>query len=103
MPDERCRHYAQMTQRPTQSPTQSCSYELHRQGGGVIMCRQVPLLRATAAREQRRDTEGGRTEGGAQRGSLDTVAVSSRTFGDVLRRYRLAAGLTQEELATQAG
>jgi len=31
------------------------------------------------------------------------VTVSSQTFGDLLRRYRLVAGLTQEELAAQAG
>ena len=31
------------------------------------------------------------------------ATVSSQTFGDLLRRYRLAAGLTQEELADQAG
>jgi transcriptional regulator with XRE-family HTH domain len=29
--------------------------------------------------------------------------VSAQSFGDLLRRYRLAAGLTQEELAAQAG
>ncbi|HEX9135176.1 MAG TPA: AAA family ATPase [Ktedonobacteraceae bacterium] len=29
--------------------------------------------------------------------------VSSQSFGDLLRRHRLAAGLTQEELAAQAG
>src|SRR6516225_3602971 len=29
-------------------------------------------------------------------------APPSRTFGDLLRRYRLAAGLTQEELAERA-
>src|ERR1700681_123114 len=29
-------------------------------------------------------------------------ASSSATFGDLLRRYRLAAGLTQEELAERA-
>jgi transcriptional regulator with XRE-family HTH domain len=28
---------------------------------------------------------------------------SSQSFGDLLRRYRLAAGLTQEELAARAG
>jgi transcriptional regulator with XRE-family HTH domain len=28
---------------------------------------------------------------------------SSQRFGDLLRRHRLAAGLTQEELAAQAG
>ena len=28
---------------------------------------------------------------------------SSQSFGDLLRGYRLAAGLTQEELAAQAG
>ena len=27
---------------------------------------------------------------------------SSQSFGDLLRRYRLAAGLTQEDLAAQA-
>jgi tetratricopeptide (TPR) repeat protein/transcriptional regulator with XRE-family HTH domain len=31
------------------------------------------------------------------------ATVSSQSFGDLLRRYRLAAGLTQEELADQAG
>jgi len=31
------------------------------------------------------------------------ATVSPQTFGDLLRRYRLAAGLTQEELADQAG
>ena len=31
------------------------------------------------------------------------ATVSSQTFGDVLRRSRLAAGLTQEELADHAG
>src|SRR5712691_1245089 len=31
------------------------------------------------------------------------VTISSQSFGGLLRRYRLAAGLTQEELATQAG
>jgi tetratricopeptide (TPR) repeat protein/transcriptional regulator with XRE-family HTH domain len=31
------------------------------------------------------------------------MAMSSQTFGDLLRRYRLAAGLTQEELAARAG
>jgi tetratricopeptide (TPR) repeat protein/transcriptional regulator with XRE-family HTH domain len=34
---------------------------------------------------------------------LEMATVSSQTFGDLLRRYRLAAGLTQEELADQAG
>jgi tetratricopeptide (TPR) repeat protein/transcriptional regulator with XRE-family HTH domain len=36
-------------------------------------------------------------------GNLDMAMSSSQSFGDVLRRYRLAAGLTQEELAAQAG
>src|SRR5712691_667580 len=31
------------------------------------------------------------------------VTISSQSFGGLLRRYRLAAGLTQEELAAQAG
>src|ERR1051326_10822 len=31
------------------------------------------------------------------------AAVPSLTFGALLRRYRLAAGLTQEELAAEAG
>ncbi len=31
------------------------------------------------------------------------ATVSSQSFGDLLRHYRLAAGLTQEELAEQAG
>src|ERR1051326_3129587 len=31
------------------------------------------------------------------------AAVPSLTFGALLRRYRLAAGLTQEELASEAG
>jgi tetratricopeptide (TPR) repeat protein/transcriptional regulator with XRE-family HTH domain len=31
------------------------------------------------------------------------ATVSAQSFGDLLRRYRLAAGLTQEELAAQAG
>src|SRR5215472_12925278 len=31
------------------------------------------------------------------------TSIRPRSFGDLLRRYRLAAGLTQEELATQAG
>jgi len=31
------------------------------------------------------------------------ATVSSQSFGDLLRHYRLAAGLTQEELADQAG
>src|SRR5215469_3549616 len=31
------------------------------------------------------------------------VTGSSQTFGDLLRRYRLAAGLTQEELADHSG
>jgi tetratricopeptide (TPR) repeat protein/transcriptional regulator with XRE-family HTH domain len=40
----------------------------------------------------------------ARRGEhLDMATVSSQSFGDLLRRYRLAAGLTQEELADQAG
>ncbi|HYU72004.1 MAG TPA: helix-turn-helix transcriptional regulator, partial [Ktedonobacteraceae bacterium] len=30
------------------------------------------------------------------------ATVSSLTFGTLLKRYRLAAGLTQEELADQA-
>src|ERR1051326_8068841 len=39
---------------------------------------------------------------GAQR-RPSMAAVPSLTFGALLRRYRLAAGLTQEELAAQAG
>jgi predicted ATPase/DNA-binding XRE family transcriptional regulator len=35
--------------------------------------------------------------------NLDMSTVSLQSFGDLLRRYRLAAGLTQEELAAQAG
>ncbi len=31
------------------------------------------------------------------------ATVSSLTFGTLLKRYRLAAGLTQEELADRAG
>jgi tetratricopeptide (TPR) repeat protein/transcriptional regulator with XRE-family HTH domain len=31
------------------------------------------------------------------------VTISSQSFGDLLRKHRLAAGLTQEELAAQAG
>src|SRR5262249_26869234 len=31
------------------------------------------------------------------------MAVSARTFGDLLRHFRVAAGLTQEELAEHAG
>src|SRR6516164_3160115 len=31
------------------------------------------------------------------------ATVSSLTFGTLLKRYRLAAGVTQEELAAQAG
>src|SRR6266567_3561500 len=31
------------------------------------------------------------------------ATVSLQSFGDLLRHYRLAAGLTQEELADQAG
>jgi transcriptional regulator with XRE-family HTH domain len=31
------------------------------------------------------------------------ATLSSHGFGDLLRRHRLAAGLTQEELAAQAG
>jgi transcriptional regulator with XRE-family HTH domain len=31
------------------------------------------------------------------------TSLSSQSFGDLLRRYRLAAGLTQEELAARAG
>jgi tetratricopeptide (TPR) repeat protein/transcriptional regulator with XRE-family HTH domain len=34
---------------------------------------------------------------------LDMSTVSAQSFGDLLRRYRLAAGLTQEELADRAG
>src|SRR5439155_11068797 len=34
---------------------------------------------------------------------LDMVTGSSYSFGDLLRRQRLAAGLTQEELAELAG
>jgi tetratricopeptide (TPR) repeat protein/transcriptional regulator with XRE-family HTH domain len=35
--------------------------------------------------------------------TLDMATISSLGFGDLLRRSRLAAGLTQEELAAQAG
>jgi transcriptional regulator with XRE-family HTH domain len=31
------------------------------------------------------------------------TSLSSQSFGDMLRQYRLAAGLTQEELAARAG
>src|SRR5690348_8581990 len=41
-------------------------------------------------------------EPGAQR-RLDMAAVPSLTFGALLRRYRLAAGLTQEALGELAG
>src|SRR5690348_10479298 len=34
---------------------------------------------------------------------LDMVTGLSQRFGDLLRRFRLAAGLTQEDLAAQAG
>jgi non-specific serine/threonine protein kinase len=34
--------------------------------------------------------------------AMEPVATFSETFGDLLRRYRLAAGLTQEELAARA-
>jgi tetratricopeptide (TPR) repeat protein/transcriptional regulator with XRE-family HTH domain len=39
----------------------------------------------------------------ARRRSSAVAAVPSLTLGTLLRRYRLAAGLTQEELAAQAG
>src|SRR5215217_8258105 len=41
-----------------------------------------------------------------QAGQRDGTAMATTTetgFGDLLRRYRVAAGLTQEELAEQAG
>jgi predicted ATPase/Tfp pilus assembly protein PilF/DNA-binding XRE family transcriptional regulator len=34
--------------------------------------------------------------------NLDMATISSQSFGDLLRRHRLEAGLTQEELAAQA-
>src|SRR6266852_209521 len=44
------------------------------------------------------------TQRTARRGeNLNMATVSSQSFGDLLRRYRLAAGLTQEELAEEAG
>jgi len=60
-----------------------CSY--------TFPCSPLPLGGADAARLSRRWE------------SLDMVTGSSYSFGDLLRRYRLAAGLTQEELAAEAG
>jgi transcriptional regulator with XRE-family HTH domain len=40
---------------------------------------------------------------GHSRGNLYMATISSQSFGDLLRRHRLAAGLTQEELAALAG
>lgn len=40
---------------------------------------------------------------GHRRGNLDMATISSQSFGDLLRRHRRAAGLTQEELAALAG
>src|SRR5439155_3246134 len=60
-----------------------CSY--------TFPCSPLPLGGADAARLSRRGE------------NLDMVTGSSYSFGDLLRRYRLAAGLTQEELAAEAG
>ena len=38
-----------------------------------------------------------------RRGRVALAAVPSLTFGTLLKRYRLAAGLTQEALAETAG
>ncbi len=38
-----------------------------------------------------------------RKGTPDMATLSSQSFGDLLRRHRLAAGLTQEELAGRAG
>ena len=38
-----------------------------------------------------------------QGGNLEMATSSLEGFGDLLRRYRLAAGLTQEQLAALAG
>jgi tetratricopeptide (TPR) repeat protein/transcriptional regulator with XRE-family HTH domain len=39
----------------------------------------------------------------ARRGETSMASLPSLTFGALLRRYRLAAGMTQEELAAEAG
>src|SRR5215467_14996273 len=49
-------------------------------------------------------SSGGQTQrGGHRRGNPEMTTLSSQSFGDLLRRHRLAAGLTQEELAARAG
>src|SRR5262249_1834769 len=42
-------------------------------------------------------------EGIAQPGGTPMPTVRTLTFADLLKRYRAAAGLTQEELATKSG
>src|SRR5260370_6603575 len=60
-----------------------------------FQARDVTLLPLTCEEQAR---------GKVRRGdNPDMTTVSSQSFGDLLRRYRLAAGLTQEELAEQAG
>src|SRR5215467_14505259 len=47
--------------------------------------------------------QGARDAGSTREGADPVSTTGATSFGDLLRRFRLAAGLTQEELAERAG